>query len=104
MPEYKHKNRTNKEQMIIAANRAQHIAIDARMFRDGIANEDGICYDMLDPKVAEYVREQYQLAARNNRAVGADQSADKLTVADLRLEKVGQPAEANLQFAPGVGS
>ena len=62
---------------------ADFVPIDAKMFREGVRQEDELCFDLLDPKVAQYVREQIMLADVNGRLVGEDPSSDNLTFDDL---------------------
>lgn len=91
------------EEMICAATGTDHIPIDAKMFRSGIAQEDGICFELLDPAVATYVHEQYQLAAANSRLVGADPTGDRVSLLDLRKTNAGQPALRKIIPVTGFG-
>lgn len=70
------------QEMINSASK--YVDIDAKMFRNAIRQQDQVCYELLDPPVAQYVREQLELAERNNRLVGADQSNDTFTLEQLR--------------------
>lgn len=59
---------------------SQYVPIDAKMYREQIRQANQVCYDMLDPAVAEYAYEQLELADRNGRLVGADPSNDTFTL------------------------
>jgi len=65
---------------------SQYQSIDAKMFRAGVRGQDNLCYDLLDPAVAKYIAEQFELARQNNRLVGADPSKDTYTLDQLREE------------------
>ena len=56
------------------------------MFRNAVRQKDQVCYELLDPPVAQYVRDQLELAEQNNRLVGADQSRDTITLKQLRSD------------------
>lgn len=79
---------------------SDYVKIDAKMFRNKALNGDDktldssdICYELLDPAVAEYVSEQIELAERNGRLVGADPSGDSYTLAQLRADRASRGPE-----------
>ena len=72
------------QNMINAAS--EYVDIDAKMFRNAVRQKDQVCYELLDPPVAQYVRDQLELAEQNNRLVGADQSRDTITLEQLRSD------------------
>lgn len=76
---------------------SQYVSIDAKMFRAGIRQQDQLCYELLDPSVARYVSEQLELADRNGRLVGADQSGDTVTLDDLRHERRSLSGSTTIQ-------
>lgn len=69
---------------------AEYIPIDAKMFRAGIRKQDELCYELLKRDVASYISDQYELAARNGRAVGANPANDTFTMQDLMQEREAQ--------------
>lgn len=58
---------------------AQYVPIDAKMFRAGIRQQDEVCYELLDPAVAEYVSEQLCIADLEGRPVGAYYGEDTIS-------------------------
>ena len=84
------------QEMIDAVSEYQ--PIDAKMFREGVREQDDICYELLDPPVAEYIKEQMELAERNGRLVGDDPSGDKVTLEDLRRENGTAPRESTFEL------
>ncbi len=76
------------QEMIEAVD--NYIPIDAKMFRKGVREGDTVAYELLHPEVAQYVADQFVLAERNNRLVGASQENDIFTMAHLKQERGGQ--------------
>ncbi len=70
------------EPMILEAT-GDYFPIDAKMFRNGIKQNDQVCYELLDDAVARYVCKEMTLADLNNRPVGACKSNDRFTLHDL---------------------
>ena len=71
---------------------SQYVSIDAKMYRNRVSQKNQICYDMLDPAVAEYAYQQLELADRNGRLVGADPDNDMFTLEDMKREQ--RPGES----------